>query len=187
MIRNTRTTCTAQAAVRRSEALETNATATCGQVGSDQRDESEHCGQRTRSNVYSSFKKIMSNSDIPATSTASTTAAHVNSCLCFYYLGSCIQVVKTVIVVNSVIYLLLLCNHFTGLRASPPVHLKNLNEPFKSGDVTKFNKIDTTGLTLKLIRQLKRFDDCLDLTLKSKFKVENTPFKLPNLNERPRF
>jgi hypothetical protein len=32
-----------------------------------------------------------------------------------------------------------------ALRASPPVHLKNLNEPFKSGDVTKFNKIDTTG------------------------------------------
>jgi hypothetical protein len=39
-------------------------------------------------------------------------------------------------------------------------------------------------LTLKLIRQLKRFGDCLDLTLKSKFKVEKAPFKLPNLNER---
>jgi hypothetical protein len=31
------------------------------------------------------------------------------------------------------------------VRASPPVHLKNINKPFKSGDVTKFNKIDTTG------------------------------------------
>jgi hypothetical protein len=27
----------------------------------------------------------------------------------------------------------------------------------------------------------------MDLTLKSKFKVENIPFELRNLNERPRF